>query len=72
MPMSTTYISQIVVVLALVLPKIGIPLGNDDITALVQAVLVLGGIVWTLYQRTTLQKAPDGIGDVTATGIRKG
>lgn len=65
MHMSQTYIAQIVIVLALILPKIGVNLGNDELTALAQGAVILGGIVWTLVRRYQ-------VGDITAAGIRKG
>lgn len=62
--MSTTYIAQIVAVLSFFLPKWGISVGSDELTQIVQAVVILGAALWTLYQRNKR-------GDVTLAGIRK-
>lgn len=49
--MSQTYVSQIVIVLALVLPRLGLSVGSDELTSLVQGLAVAGGVLWTLWRR---------------------
>lgn len=62
--MSQTYVAQIVIVLALLLPKFGIGFDSEQLTAIVQAIFVLGAAAWTLIRRYQH-------GDITAAGIRK-
>lgn len=62
--MSQTYIAQIVLVLALILPKFGIHAGSDELTALLQGAFVVGSILWTLIRRYQA-------GGVTPLGVRK-
>ncbi len=50
-------------VLANVLPKLGITLGNDELTTTVQVLATIGGGLWVLYQR---YKA----GGITIAGLR--
>lgn len=61
---STTYIAIIVNALSFLLPKLGVTLGNDELTVTVQTLLTLGTGVWVLVQRHKQ-------GDVTAGGFRK-
>ena len=49
--MSQTYVSIIVMLLATILPKVGITLGNDALTTTIQTLLVLGGGLWVLVRR---------------------
>lgn len=62
--MSQTYLAQIVMVLALVLPKIGVALPSDQLTTVVQGIVIVGGVFWTLYRRYQA-------GDITVAGTRK-
>lgn len=48
---SQTYASIIVMVLAQILPHIGVTLGNDSLTTTVSAVLTIGGALWALVRR---------------------
>lgn len=61
---SQTFASQLVILLALFLPKLGITLGDSDTTALAQGILIFGGILWTLVRRYR-------IGDVNIIGVKK-
>lgn len=62
--MSTTYIAQVVALLAFFLPKWGISIGSEELTGIVQAVAVLGAALWTLYRRYK-------VGDLTIVGSRR-
>jgi len=69
--MSTQIIAVIVILLGQLLPYIGIEIGTEQLTqSFTTIVTVLSG-VWIWYQRTTLQKAPGNIGDVTIAGLNK-
>lgn len=69
--MSTQILAVIINLLSVGLPLLGINLGNDALTTTVQTLVAFGTGLWIWYRRTTLQKAPEGEGDVTAGGIRK-
>lgn len=58
-------------VLAQILPHLGVNLGSDALTTTVTTIITLGAALWTMYRRTQLQKAPNGVGDVTVLGMRK-
>jgi hypothetical protein len=62
--MSQTYIAVIVMVLGGVLPKIGVTLGNEELTTVVSSLALIGGAVWALIRRYRQ-------GDVTLAGVRK-
>lgn len=61
----------IVQLLTLGLPMLGVTVGTEQLTGAVQTIIlvVTGLIIW--YKRTGLQQAPDGEGDVTASGLRR-
>lgn len=69
--MSTQVVAVIINLLVMVLPFIGINIASDQVTNTVQTLvaIVTGLYIW--YERTTLQKAPNGVGDVNALGARK-
>lgn len=69
--MSTTISAVIINLLSVGLPLLGISVGSEQLTTFVQVLIAIGTGVWIWYQRTTLQKAPGGIGDVSALGVRK-
>jgi len=69
--MSTTYIAAIVGILAVLLPRFGVEIGSEELTSLVSSIIAIGTGVWIMYQRTKLQKAPFGFGDVTALGVKR-
>lgn len=48
---SSTYIAVFVMVLSSLLPKIGVNLGNADLTTTVSVLLTIGGALWALIQR---------------------
>ena len=48
---STTYASVAVMVLAEVLPKLGITLGNDELTTTVQVLATIAGGLYILVKR---------------------
>jgi hypothetical protein len=49
--MSQTYASQIAIVLALILPKLGVTIGDEAITTMVSGVIIAGGVLITLIRR---------------------
>lgn len=49
--MSQTYLSTLVMVLAAVLPKLGITIGSAELTTTIQTILVVGGGLWVLVRR---------------------
>lgn len=64
---STTQASNIVSivgVLTFILPKFGISVSSEDLTQVVGALIVLGGIVWNWIHRYNE-------GDITLGGFRK-
>lgn len=63
MGMSQTYISVIIMVLAQVLPHIGVTLGSDALTTTVTTLVTLGAAVWALIRRYQA-------GGINAAGIR--
>ena len=69
--MSTTISAVILNLLATFLPLIGIEIGTEQLTTTMQVLVALGTGIWIWYQRTKLQVAPGGYGDVTASGKRK-
>ena len=48
---STTYIAQIVTVLAVILPLFGIEASTEALTTTLQTVIVVASGVWTLVER---------------------
>ncbi len=69
--MSTTISAVILNLLVMLLPYLGITVGSDQLTNAVQTIVVIVTGAWIWYQRTKLQKAVAGNGDVTALGVRK-
>lgn len=67
---STTYIAVLVNILAIVLPYIGVSADTTQLTQAVQLLVAIATGIYIMYQRTTLQKAPSGVGDVTALGVK--
>lgn len=68
---SSTIAAVIINLLTVGLPLIGVTLGSEQIQNFVQVSIALATGLWIWYQRTTLQKAPGGVGDVTYTGRRR-
>lgn len=62
--MSQTYIATIVAGLAFFLPKIGVTVGSDELTAIIQGIVVAVSGIWVLVRRYRA-------GDVTVGGFRK-
>lgn len=69
--MSTQFIAAIVSLLVFFLPKFGIEIGSEELTQMVSGIVLFVSQVWIMYQRTKLQKASMGLGDVTNLGMRK-
>lgn len=62
--MSQTYISVVLMVLAQVLPHLGVNLGSDQLTTTVTTVVTIGAALWALVRRYQA-------GGINAAGIRK-
>lgn len=69
--MSTTILAVIINLLATLLPLIGVDIGSEQLETAVQTIVAVVTGIWIWYQRTTLQKAPGGRGDVAASGLMK-
>lgn len=61
---STTYLSQIVVLVGFALKVFKIEIPTEELTTIVSSIMVLGGALWTLYQRHKQ-------GDINLVGIKK-
>lgn len=61
---STTYIAVIVMILAEVLPKLGITVSSDSLTTTITTLVTLVSGVYLLYHRWVK-------GDVTILGVKK-
>lgn len=61
---SQTYASVIVIVLAQLLPKLGVEIGSDQLTTTITTILTIVGALWVLIRRHRA-------GDVTLFGRRK-
>ena len=68
---STQFLAVIVSVLSVILPKIGVQIGDDELTKTIQTILAIVTGLWIAHQRTKLQKAPIGHGDVNLGGFRR-
>lgn len=68
--MDSTVIAAIVIVLAAILSFFNVQYAGD-LTQLVTSVVTVAAALWAWYQRTTLKKAPEGRGDVSATGMKR-
>jgi len=64
----TQIIAAVVSILVIVLPWFNINLATEELTPFVQGLVIVVSQVVIWYQRTTLQKAPLGRGDVNALG----
>lgn len=62
--MSQTIISLLIVILADVLPKLGVTLGTNDLTTTVQTIVILGAAFWAYVRRY-------GVGDINLIGVKK-
>lgn len=62
--MSNTIAGVLVILLAELLPLIGITIGSDALTTTVSTLFVVGSDIWIWFKR--VQK-----GDVTLLGVRK-
>ena len=61
---SGTYLSVIVIILAQLLPLIGVQVGSDELTTTIQTLVEIGAGIVILYKRWTR-------GDVGVFGFRK-
>lgn len=55
--MSTTIIAVIINLLAMVLPKIGVQIGTDELTNTAQVIVALVSGIWVWIQNNKLHKA---------------
>ena len=61
---STTYLAVIVNILSVLLPKVGITVGTEELTTTIQTLVTLFTGMWILIQRYKR-------GDVTVAGVIK-
>lgn len=61
---STTIVAVIVMVLAQVLPSIGVEFSNETLTTTVQTLFTIGAGLWIWYRKLTN-------GEITPLGYRK-
>lgn len=61
---STTYVAVIVNILSMLLPKIGVTIGTEQLTSTLQVLVAIGSGLWVLIQRHKQ-------GDITVAGVRK-
>ena len=62
--MSTTYVSVLVIFLANFLPKLGIMIGTEELTATITTLVTIVSGLWILYRRYAK-------GDITIGGVKK-
>lgn len=62
--MSTTILSSIVSILAVVLPLLGIDVGSEQLTTTIQTILIVGSGLWVWKERVAR-------GDVSVLGARQ-
>jgi hypothetical protein len=61
--MSQTYLGIIVMLVSVFLPKVGLNIGNDELTATITTLATIAGGLWAFYGRYRL-------GGVNAAGLR--
>ena len=61
--MSHTIVVVFVIIMAHVLPMIGLNIGSDQLTTTVQTIVDIGGGIYIWYRRVK-------VGDVTVAGVR--
>lgn len=49
--MSQTYLTTLVMILATVLPKLGIMVGSEELTTTIQTIVVIVGGLWVMWRR---------------------
>ena len=71
--MSTQIISLIASFLAIYLPKWGVTIGSEELTATISNIVIVISGLWIYYQRTFKLKRVSGVenSDVTVLGVRK-
>lgn len=62
--MSQTYIAIFVTLVAPLLPKLGLVIGNDELTTTITTVLAVGAAIWGFIRRYQA-------GGISIAGIRK-
>lgn len=63
--MSQTIISTIIGLLAILLPKIGLEIGSDQLTTTITTIVAIVSFLWIWIRRVTQNN------DVNAVGIKK-
>lgn len=61
---SQEYVSLLVVLLANLLPKVGLVLGTEPITTLATLIITVIGVIWAMYRRHRK-------GDISIVGTKK-
>lgn len=62
--MSQTYLAVVVMLLAELLPNIGVSVGSDALTTTVSTIVAIGSAVWAMWARYRA-------GGITKLGFRK-
>lgn len=62
--MSQTVLSVAIALLATLLPKFGINIGNDALTTTITTIVTVASLLWIYVRRIQ-------VGDVNAAGVRK-
>lgn len=63
--MSQEYLSALVLILVAILPKLGIQIGTEQLTAWIQAIITVIGGVLIMYRRYKR-------GDINIAGVKQG
>jgi len=69
--MSTQIIAVIANTLVILLPYIGVEIGSEELTGTIQTLVAIITGAWIWFQRTRLQEAPLGKGDVNLGGFKR-
>jgi len=69
--MSTQIVAVIINLLSVILPYLGIDVGSEQLTETIQTIIAVATGIWIWYQRTRLQEAPLGKGDVNLGGFKR-
>lgn len=68
--MSSQVVAVIVIILAQILPKMGITLSTEELTSTIQVIITLASGLWIWYQRVTKLRRTE-TPDVNVLGGRK-
>lgn len=70
--MSTQIVAVFALILAELLPRIGVTIGSDELTSTLQTIVAVASGLWIWYQRVAnLRRTASGNSDVGLSGARK-